>query len=171
MAETSRRPGYAKAAVWATTMILVTANSIRDNIITNSKGIEWEYLPKGAAIGTGNDTQFRNNTLYSSREEAATAEGWPSSDRTLKTYLEHIGHSVTSSDGFLEFFMEARQQRKGYWREAYTARNVVNYFREGFGWDALGEKRLILFPIVSERNGKRTVSFPFINRSGFSISR
>jgi len=130
---------YLECATWAYPGL--TGNIFRDNTLTNSREVDWEYRPKESAIGTENDTQFISNTLYSSRAEAASAEGWPAPDRTLKTYLENLGHEVTTGDGFLEFFMEARQQRKGYWREEYTARNVVNYFRKGFGLAELRDNR------------------------------
>tara|TARA_Y100000034_G_C6599163_1_gene260558 strand:- start:196 stop:489 length:294 start_codon:yes stop_codon:yes gene_type:complete len=38
---------------------------------------------------------------------------------------------------FAFIFREAIQQRKGYWREEFTARPLVNYMREGFGMDEL----------------------------------
>lgn len=48
--------------------------------------------------------------------------------RTIEGYDESIG-----GDGSLEGFMrEARQQRRGNWREAYTAGAVNEWMREGF---------------------------------------
>lgn len=107
-------------------------NTVQDNILINANGVEWENRPKESAHGTPNDTNFINNSLYYSRSEAAAAEGWQAPDRTLKTYLESLGHIVDSDDGFMEFFMEARQQRKGLWRSEYTPKALVDYFREGF---------------------------------------
>ena len=115
----------------------VTKNTVRDNVLINAAGVEWEYAPQGPAVGTQNDTVFEGNKVYASRTKAAAALGWPDPDRTLKTYMQSLGHEVTSSDGFIEFFKEAKQQRKGNWREEYTARALVNYMREGLGMKAL----------------------------------
>ena len=115
----------------------ITGNTISQNCLVNARGIEWENRPHESAAGMSNNTVFSNNRLYDSRSQAAAAEGWPFPDRTLKTYMTSLGEVVTTSDGFLEFFMQARQQRKGYWRSRYASRALVNYFRNGFGMTQL----------------------------------
>lgn len=115
----------------------LVGNSVRDNVLINSKGSAWIYSPFPAANGTTHDTSFLDNTIYTSRAEAAAALGWPDPDRTLATYMKSLGYTVTSADGFDEFFAEATQQRKGYWRPEFTARGVINYMREGFGMPLL----------------------------------
>ena len=115
----------------------VTNNQIVNNILINALNSDWEYRPATAAAGTTNDTLVANNTIYPDRDTAASALGWTDPNRTLKTYLQTLGHSVNSDDGFIEFFNEATQQRKGYWRTELTSRPLVNYMRKGFGMDAL----------------------------------
>jgi hypothetical protein len=110
----------------------VIDNTVSHNILINSESVEWEYRPEDTAADTVNDTTFTDNTLYSSRSEAVAAEGWADPDRTLKTYLESIGYTVNSDDGFIEFFNEARLQRKGYWRPELTSKAINNYIRSGF---------------------------------------
>ena len=100
----------------------------------------WKYSPTSTAAGTKNDTVFKENKVFASRTEAATALGWPDPNRTLKTYMQSLDYTVTSKDGFIEFFKEVKQQRKGNWSEKFTARALVNYYREGFGMKALEAK-------------------------------
>ena len=119
----------------------VTRNTVRNNVLINAGGTEWEYVPQGPAAGTKNDTVFKGNKIYASRQKAAAALGWTGPDRTLKTYMRSLGHEVKSADGFIEFFTEAKHQRKGNWRKEYTARALVNYFREGFGMQPLAAAR------------------------------
>jgi len=102
----------------------ITGNTVSNNILINSDGVEWENRPKESAAGTTNNTNFTGNTMYRSRTEAVTAEGWTDPDRTLKTYLESLGYTIDSDDGFIEFFIEARQQRKGYWRSELTSEPI-----------------------------------------------
>ena len=117
----------------------VLNNTITQNILINKDAIPYRYATFPAAVGTVDTTIMNNNTMYTTRASAALAEGWPFPDRTLKSYMEDLGFTVTSADGYIEFFNEAIQQRKGYWRKEFTGRALVNYFREGFGMPSLGE--------------------------------
>tara|TARA_Y100000310_G_scaffold345693_1_gene468362 strand:+ start:12692 stop:15256 length:2565 start_codon:yes stop_codon:yes gene_type:complete len=126
-------------------------NIIQNNVLINLNKEEWRYVPIGDAVEVNSqDTQFIDNTLYSSRDEAGDALDWEDPDRSLKTYLESIGVDVTSDDGYMEFFDESIQQRKGYWREEFTARPLVNYMREGFGMDELTGTVPLTSPEVEE---------------------
>jgi len=110
----------------------VTNNQITNNILINNTKKESVYKPSPALIGTTNDTLFIDNALYANRTTAAAELRWPDTERTLKTYLQSLGITVTSEDGFIEYFHEAKQQRRGYWRTEYTSRPLINYIREGF---------------------------------------
>lgn len=115
----------------------VTGNTVDSNILVNTSMSEWENDPASSAAGTFNDTVFENNTLYTTRSEAASDQGWPDPNRTVKTYLQGLGYTVNSDDGFLEFFNEAKLQRKGNWRSEFTSKYLLNYFREGFNMEPL----------------------------------
>ncbi|MCP4020895.1 MAG: hypothetical protein GY729_03550 [Desulfobacteraceae bacterium] len=115
----------------------VTGNTVSNNVLINEHLYEWENDPKDTALGTANDTLFENNTSYTDRSEAALNEGWPYPDRTLKTYLLDLGYTVVSDDGFIEFFNMAKLQRKGNWNPEFTAKSIVNYFRQGFDMEVL----------------------------------
>jgi hypothetical protein len=111
----------------------VRGNKVTDNALISAKGIESEYAPIGSAVGTPSDTVFKNNRIFTSRAAAAAAMGWSAPDRTLKSFMTANGVAVTSSDGFPEYFEQATQQRRGQWRSKWTSRELVNYFRGGFG--------------------------------------
>lgn len=65
-------------------------------------------------------SQAGSSTFPQPKPDAATIPG----------YLAFIGHaSPTLSD----FYAEARKQRKGFWRPAYTAQAVNEYIRQCFG--------------------------------------
>ena len=114
-----------------------TGNKIANNVLINASSTESEYIWKPDSAAIPDDTVFADNNVYTNRSTAAADLDWPAPNRTLKTYLESIGVTVTSDDGFIEYFNEAKKQRRGYWRKEYTARPLVNYIRGGFGMDAL----------------------------------
>lgn len=114
-----------------------TGNQVVNNVLINAATTESEYVTKTNSENISNDTVFSGNDMYPDRATAASDRGWLDPERTLKTYLESLGVTVTSDDGFIEYFNEAKQQRRGYWRKEYTARPLVNYIREGFGMDTL----------------------------------
>jgi hypothetical protein len=115
----------------------VTGNTVSDNIIVNSSGSIYQYLPRGGAIGTKNDTAFSNNRMFTSREEAARVLGVKGLDRTLKSYLASKGVATTSVDGFPEYYKLAVAMRRGNWNHDLAAKGMVNYFRTGVGMDQL----------------------------------
>ena len=41
--------------------------------------------------------------------------------------------TVTSVDGFPEYFNAATQMRRGQWKAEWTGKAIVNHFRSGFG--------------------------------------
>jgi hypothetical protein len=110
---------------------------VSDNVLITDKLREGEFTPVGAAVGTVPDTVFQANKVYPTRAAAALALGFPAPDRTLKTYMQSRGVAVASSDGFPEWFSKATGQRRGQWRPEWTARPLVNYFRDGFAMPAL----------------------------------
>jgi len=110
----------------------VKRNKVNNNILINAGGKVWRYVPSGAAVGTTNDTAFSANAMYTSRANAAAAQGWPDANRTLRTYMLSNGVTVTSADGFPEYFDKATKMRRGQWPAAWTSKALVNYTRAGF---------------------------------------
>lgn len=115
----------------------VTNNQIVQNVLINAKSVESRYVRSTSEAPVSHDTMIATNRMFVSRAEAAVALGWPDPNRTLKNYMIMLGYSVTSDDGFLEFYGQAIQQRKGNWRPEFTAKSVVNYIREGFNMPPL----------------------------------
>lgn len=98
---------------------------------------------------------FRGNTYYSARESGWFLVGrkpvdfdewvaisgeqgaerrkvdFPDPDRSIEKYMEALGYE--GDDLYQEFFRQVRRQRKGHWREEFTAAAVNGYFRAGFG--------------------------------------
>jgi len=118
----------------------VKSNTVANNVLVNSNPKESEYLPIGAAVGTASDTVFSGNKLFADRTTAAAALGWSGADRTLKTYMLSRGVTVTSADGFPEYFQAATQQRRGRWVADWTSSQLVNHFRTGFAMTGLPAK-------------------------------
>jgi hypothetical protein len=115
-------------------------NSVTDNTLINENLVEGEYLAVGAASGTTSDTAYARNRMFTDRAAAAAALGWTGANRTLKTYLVSRGVTVTSTDGFPEYFQRATQQRRGQWRPEWTSKELVNHVRTGFGMTAIGDQ-------------------------------
>jgi len=115
-------------------------NSVFDNTLINEKSRESEYLPTGLALGTTSDTAFARNRMFTDRAAAAMALGWTGPNRTLKTYMQSRGVTVTSTDGFPEYFQRATQQRRGQWRPDWTSKELVNHMRTGFAMTPVGDK-------------------------------
>lgn len=86
------------------------------------------------------DTVISGNTYYATEAEAITAESFPDARRTFKKYLETLGHAPANEDEdavrlYIEYVL--LNIRKGQWDYRYTARAIVNYFREGFNKTAV----------------------------------
>lgn len=135
------------------TLPSMVGNIIRDNTLINSNLNEHVYETTAMATSTPSDTVFSNNTLYHTRAEAATGLGWSGPDRTLKTYMQSQGVTVTSADGFPEYFSQGVQMRKGYWDTRWTAKSINNYFRAGFGMSALSVDPDTTAPVLAEVTG------------------
>ncbi len=75
---------------------------------------------------------------------------FPNPGRTSADYAASLGFNRS----FDAFITEARKQRKGYWRTAFTSSAINNYIREGYGLDILssdpipeiGNNKLKMYP-------------------------
>ncbi len=115
----------------------VQGNTVANNVMISGSGQVSGYGPVGAAVGTTNDTIYTSNKIYPSRDAAATALGWTNPNRTLKTYLLANGISVSSPDGFPEYFALATGLRRGLWQPKWSGKAINNHVRTGFGLTAL----------------------------------
>ena len=111
----------------------VTNNQVVDNTFVHTTLQPSIYNTIGGAVGKTNDTLFARNTIYANRNAAAQALGWTGQNNTLKTYMQSQGVTVTSADGFPEYFAKATAMRKGFWDPKWTSKALVNYFKTGFG--------------------------------------
>ncbi len=87
--------------------------------------------------GYADPTVVGTNTTYANVAAAAFGEGYPDTSRSLKTYLQSLGHVVTSADGYTEAIALLKTCRKGSWSTTLTAKAINNYIREGWGMSAL----------------------------------
>jgi hypothetical protein len=62
---------------------------------------------------------------------------YPDSDRSIENYMRKLGYQGTDVDLYANFFVAVRTMRRGAWRPEFTARNINDYFRAGFGMKAL----------------------------------
>jgi hypothetical protein len=115
----------------------IVRNTVRENIIVGAAEGGCNVSGRLGATCPDTATVYTGNTLYASQAAATSGQGWPAPNRTLKTYLEDIGVTVSSSDGFDEYFVLATQMTRGNWRRDLTAKYLVNYIRYGFGWPAI----------------------------------
>ncbi|MFP4192281.1 MAG: hypothetical protein ACLFU6_09455 [Candidatus Hydrogenedentota bacterium] len=123
-----------------------------------------------AVVETLDGVTFENNTWYSvtedkpfrlgrgdsrrtlSFEEWIEASGergaayrkidYPDSGRSIENYMRKLGYEGTDDELYARFFAEARTMRRGAWRRAFTAHEINDYFREGFGVDYLPREEL-----------------------------
>jgi hypothetical protein len=115
----------------------VKLNTVSNNVLISPINQASQYVGLGAAAGTNNDTVYSNNLLFSSRASAATAQSWSNPSRTLKTHLKVNGITVTSSDGFDEYYALATQMRKGKWDAKWGSKAMLNHVRSGFNMTRL----------------------------------
>ena len=116
-----------------------TGNAVTNNVLVNSKLREVLDVVTPLAAGTTTDTVFADNKLFPTRAAAAGALGWIDGNRSLKSFMQSEGVAVTSDDGFPEYFAQATQQRRGRWNPKWSARSIVDYFRQGFALAPLGD--------------------------------
>lgn len=85
------------------------------------------------------DTAYNSCTTYTSRSQAATANSWTDTSRTLKTYLQSIGITVNSIDGVHEYVQNISLMHRGNWtaNEKFTSKPIINHVRTGWGMPAL----------------------------------
>lgn len=116
----------------------VTGNQVYGNVLINgqSKTSSLKLLGSLATALTSTDTVYSNNKMFTNRSAAASTLGWTDANRTLKTYLQSRGVTVTSADGFPEYFERATQMRRGQWKPDFTSRAINTYIRAGFGMTA-----------------------------------
>jgi hypothetical protein len=115
----------------------VHSNVAENNVLVTESGKTSQYSPVGAAIGSTDDTGYRGNQVFATRIAAGKILGWQDPNRTLKTYLQSIGVTVSSSDGFMEYYGRAIDQRRGQWRYDLMSKPIINHIRQGYGQSPL----------------------------------
>lgn len=80
------------------------------------------------------DTVTTGTTVYPNRAAYAAAKGGVDPTRTLKTYLQSLGTTVSSIDGVHEFVEIAKTLDRFNWPEQYSARAINRYIQQGMGW-------------------------------------
>lgn len=108
---------------------------MHDNIV-------WRWGTGGSGSGSGyklsdiaaGELERSNNQEDGTVLETGATVSYPDPDRDLADYQASLGESAS----FAAFIVEARRQRRGYWRRAYTAIAVGDYVRAGFGRPARG---------------------------------
>lgn len=95
------------------------------------------FIFSTTATVSPDSTTITGNDTYASMAAAAAAKGYQATDRTLVTYLQSIGDSVSSADGLTEYYAKLSTIRRGQWPLKYTAKPIVNHIRGGFGMSAL----------------------------------
>jgi hypothetical protein len=110
----------------------IVNNAVYDNVLINSGSRQHVYVPKEGALGTSSNTSIGTNKVLVDRNQGIAQLNWKDPNRTLRTYLSSKGVTVSSEDGFPEYFQIATKMQRGLWNTEWTARNIVNYFRAGF---------------------------------------
>ncbi len=88
-------------------------------------------LMSGIDIGTW---RARGNIVYNWGGDTQSG-AFPDPERTIATYWQSLngGSLLSVEEAGKRFANEARKQRKGHWREEYTADAFNDYIRAGFG--------------------------------------
>ena len=108
---------------------------LHDNIV-------WRWGTGGSGSGSGyklsnigsGELERSNNHEDGVVLETGASVAYPDPDRDCADYNASLGRTGS----FEGFIAEVRQQRRGYWRQAYTAVAVGDYIRAGFGVPARG---------------------------------
>jgi hypothetical protein len=111
-------------------------NRITDNDFITTSSLAPSYTPLNFAPAT-TDTVTTGNVAWANRAAYATAKGGVDPTRTLKTYLQSLGVTVTSFDGVQEMIDAWATHDRFNWPAAYSAKAICNYIRAGHGWAVL----------------------------------
>ena len=111
----------------------LVGNKIRNNGVITTSPVSATYtaLPR-APVTT--DTLVSGNVAYSTGVDYANTHGGVNSARTLKTYLQSVGVTVTSIDGVHEAVAIFNTMDRNNWPAQYSAAAINSYIREGFGF-------------------------------------
>ena len=121
-------------AVWPS----LTGNKVLNNdaICTTSSTPVYTPLPNPATTlaPLTTDTITLGTTMYSSRANYASFKGASAPERTLKTYLQSLGVTVSSFDGVHEMVSIFNAMDRNNWPSQYSAAAINNYIRTGLGF-------------------------------------
>jgi hypothetical protein len=108
-----------------------------NTVIGTFTGGTTRYDPYPGGTGGSDQSIYTETQTFATLAAANAALGTTTTARNLKTYLQARGVTVTSADGVPEYCSVARTLKRGTWRYDWTAKAIVNYFREGFNMPAL----------------------------------
>lgn len=121
----------------------LSGNVFTNNVITavditsNSRRVT-TFAPTGVTGSATTDTAYSSNRLYTALATAKSTEGWTDETRTLKSYLQSIGQTISTADGVQEFYNLVIAQQRGTNSVAlWDGRKILNHLRAGRGMSAL----------------------------------
>jgi len=122
-------------------------------IVEDYKGVSFE---RNTWFTTAQSKPFRlgagDNQREASFDEWVLATGekgakfemidYPDAERSIENYMRKLGYSGTDDELYARFFAEARKMRRGAWRLEYCAKQINEYFREGFAMERMPHGKL-----------------------------
>ncbi len=143
----------------------IVGNTITNNVFSNQL-TTGNSTRKAFGIPTGNTAPNSTNTVYATNRHYATlatakaAEGWTDETRTLKSYLQSLGYTVTTYDGAQEFYDAVTAMgRDNMNYNVWSGKAINNHIRAGRGLSALGDINLQVTVSRSTVTAPATVFF------------
>lgn len=134
---------YVTGVSYAGVNIGIVGCTIANNVISHQT-TTGDSKRKAYGIPTGNTAPNSTNTTYTTNRHYATiaaakaAEGWTDETRTLKSYLQSLGYTVTTDDGAQEFYNAVTGMRRGSMDyNVWSGKKIRNHIAAGRGMAAV----------------------------------
>jgi hypothetical protein len=97
----------------------------------------WTKYPSGSFGDIGGEwkNSFEDFKDFTGETGEFKEFSYPDPERKFATYMKSLGYDESKE----AFYENARLQRKGNWKDEFTALAFNDYMRQGFGLDVLGE--------------------------------
>ncbi len=110
----------------------VSDNAVSNQLTTGNSTRKNYGIPTGNTAPNSTNTSYTSNRHYATIAAAKAGEGWLDETRTLKSYLQSLGVSVTTDDGAQEHYNAVT----GMWRgnmdyNIWSGKKITNWIRAG----------------------------------------
>ncbi len=114
-------------------------NNVFSNQLTTGNSSRKAFgIPTGNTAPNSTNTAYTTNRYYATIAAAKAAEGWADETRTLKSYLQLLGYTVTTDDGAQEHYNAVTSMRRGSMDyNVWSGKKIRNHIATGRGMTAI----------------------------------